>query len=76
MIYAALSNMRRRIIHLCRSLINPSPHEQNGRHFADGIFRGIFMNEKFCIYMKNSLKFVPNMNMNIDGFEYNYFHFI
>ena len=26
-----------------------SPPEQNGRHFADDIFKCIFMNEKFCI---------------------------
>ena len=31
---------------------------QNGRHFADDIFRSIFMNEKFCILIKISLKFV------------------
>ena len=33
--------------------------EQNGRHFADNIFRCIFMNEIFCIFIKISLKFVP-----------------
>ena len=33
--------------------------EQNGRHFADDIFRCIFVNEKFCILIKISLKFVP-----------------
>ena len=32
---------------------------QNGRRFADDIFRCIFVNEKFCILMKISLKFVP-----------------
>ena len=32
---------------------------QNGRHFADDIFRCIFMNEKFCILIKIPLKFVP-----------------
>ena len=32
---------------------------QNGRHFADDIFRCIFVNEKFCILIKISLKFVP-----------------
>ena len=40
-------------------LINSSPHGQNGRRFADDIFRCIFMNEKFCILIKISLKFVP-----------------
>ena len=33
---------------------------QNGRHFADDIFRGIFMNEKLCILNRIQLKFVPN----------------
>ena len=28
-------------------------------HFADDIFRCIFMNEKFCILIKISMKFVP-----------------
>ena len=38
---------------------NSSPPEQNGRHFADDIFRSIFVNEKFCILIKVSLNFVP-----------------
>ena len=37
----------------------PSP-EQNGRHFADDSLRRIFVNEKFCILIKFSLKFVLN----------------
>ena len=32
---------------------------QNGRHFADDIFRRMFMKEKFCILIKILLKFVP-----------------
>ena len=32
---------------------------QNGHHFADDIFWCIFVNEKFCILMKISPKFVP-----------------
>ena len=32
---------------------------QNGRHFADDTFRCIFVNEKFCVLIKISLKFVP-----------------
>ena len=39
--------------------INSSPPGQNGCHFADNIFRCIFVNEKFCILIKISLKFVP-----------------
>ena len=37
--------------------INSSPPGQNGRHFAD--FKCIFMNEKFFILIRISLKFVP-----------------
>ena len=33
--------------------------EQNGRHFADNIFRCIFMNKKCYIAIRISLKFVP-----------------
>ena len=40
------------------SQINSSPSGQNGLHFADDIFRCIFMNEKFPILIKISLKFV------------------
>ena len=39
--------------------INSSPQGQNGRRFADNIFRLTFVNEKFGILRKNSLKFVP-----------------
>ena len=42
-----------------RSPFNSSSPRQNGRHFADDIFKGIFMNEKFPISIQNSLKFVP-----------------
>ena len=35
------------------------PPGQNGRHFPDDIFRRIFVNEKFCILIEISLKFVP-----------------
>ena len=36
-------------------LVNSSPTGQNGYHFADDIFKCIFMNEKFCILIKISL---------------------
>ena len=39
--------------------LNPSPPGQNGRHFANDIFKSIFINWKFWILIKNSLKFVP-----------------
>ena len=37
-------------------LISPA---QNGRRLEDGISKCIFMNKKFCILIKISLKFVP-----------------
>ena len=43
---------------------NSSPPGQNGRHFADDIFRRIFANEKSCIFIKISLKFVPKGPLN------------
>ena len=39
--------------------VNSSPPGRNGRHLADDIFRRIFVSEKFCIFIKISLKFVP-----------------
>ena len=39
--------------------INSSPPGQNGRHFANDIFKCIFVNEKFCILIKISPTFVP-----------------
>ena len=38
---------------------NSSPLGQYGCHFANSIFKHIFVNEKFCILIKVSLKFVP-----------------
>ena len=38
---------------------NSTPSGQNGRHFADDIFRWIFVNEKVCISIQNWLKCVP-----------------
>ena len=40
-------------------LVNSSPPQQNGHQFAHDIFGCIFMNEKFCILIEISLKFVP-----------------
>ena len=39
--------------------LNSSPPGQNGRHFADDVVKCIFLNEKFCILIQMSLKFVP-----------------
>ena len=38
--------------------LNASPPGQNGRHFADEIFRCISVNETFCILIRISLTFV------------------
>ena len=38
---------------------NSSPPRQNGRLFADDIFRSIFLNEKFCLLVKNFTEAVP-----------------
>ena len=42
-----------------RNSIHSSPPGQNGHIFADDIFRCIFMNEKFSILAKISLRSVP-----------------
>ena len=39
--------------------INSFPPEQNGLHFADDIFKCIFVNENACILIEISLNFVP-----------------
>ena len=44
--------------------INSSSPGQNGHHFTDDIFRCIFMYEKFCIWNKISLKYVPKGPIN------------
>ena len=45
-----------------KTFINSSDPGQNVRHFADDIFRSIFLNEKLCIMIKMWLKFVPINN--------------
>ena len=37
----------------------PRQTDDDGRHFADDIFICIFLNDKFCILIKISLKFAP-----------------
>ena len=44
--------------------INSLRPRQNGRHFADDIFKCIFVNENAWISLKNSLKFVPKVRIN------------
>ena len=38
--------------------------KQNGRRFADDVFKCIFLNENVCILIKISLKFVPDGPIN------------
>ena len=40
------------------AILTHLPPGQNGRHFTDDVFRCIFVNEKFCISSKISLKFI------------------
>ena len=42
------------------SCVKSSAPGQNGGHFADGIFRCFFVNEKFYILIEISQKFVRN----------------
>ena len=35
--------------------------ETNCRHFADDIFKCIFLNEKFCIVIQTSAKLIPKV---------------
>ena len=44
--------------------INTLRPRQNGRHFADDIFKCIFLNENIWISIKISLKFVPKGPIN------------
>ena len=47
--------------HHCVNTLRP---RQDGRHFADDIFKCIFLNENFLIVIKISLKFVPKGPIN------------
>ena len=44
--------------------VNTSPPGQNSRYFPEDIFKYILMNEKFCILIRISLKFVPKGPIN------------
>ena len=44
--------------------MNTSRLRQNCRHFADDIFKCIFLNERVWILLKISLKFVPKARIN------------
>ena len=45
-------------------LVNTLRPRQNGCHFADDIFKCIFLNENVSIAIKISLKFVPKGPIN------------
>ena len=45
-------------------LVNTLKPRQNGRRFADGTFKRIFLNENIRISIKISLKFVPKSLIN------------
>ena len=45
--------------------LNPSPPEQNGKHFAYDILKCIVVNGKFCILINISMKFVHRGQTNI-----------
>ena len=47
-----------------RQYFNTLKPRQNGRHFADDIFKCIFLNENAWISRKISLKFVPMVQIN------------
>ena len=46
------------------STLNALRPRQNGRHFADDIFKCIFLNENVWISQTIPLKFIPNVRNN------------
>ena len=56
-------NLIRQFFELNR-VFNTLRPRQNGRHFADDIFKYIFLNENAWISLKISLKFVPKGPVN------------
>ena len=48
----------------CGNDFNPLRPRQNGRHFADDVFKCIFLNDNVWISLKISLKFVPKGLIN------------
>ena len=53
-----VSNHRNRHIQLVIKLLNTLGPRQDGRYFADDIFKCIYFNENGCILIKFSLKYV------------------
>ena len=60
--YAA--SFRRTFVHELIYCLNTLGPRQNGRHFADDIFKCIFLNENVWISLKIALKFVPRVRIN------------
>ena len=56
LLYKSQHDAERQIGIVC---VNSSPTRLNGRHFADAIFKCIFMNEKFCPLILIAPQFVP-----------------
>ena len=48
-------------------IINSTSPEQNSRHFADDIFKCIFLNVKVRILIRISVKFVPKGPVDIES---------
>ena len=63
--FMEIANMVHRVIRTSSNVsINTLRPRQNGRHFADDIFKRIFLNENVEISIKISLKFVPKGRIN------------
>ena len=58
-----LTSTRGRVDKYIYNIITFRP-TQNCRHFADDIFKYIFLNENMCISLRISLKFVPKIWIN------------
>ena len=52
------------IVLMVLKCVNTLRPRHNGRHFADAIFKCIFLNENICIPIKISLKLVPEGPIN------------
>ena len=52
--------MQWNVMELGQHMADSSCPGPNGHHFADAIFRCIFMNENICIVIEISLQFVHN----------------
>ena len=47
--------------------LNSSLLGQNNHHLADGIFIFIFIDDKFCVLVELSVKFLPNGPIDNDS---------